>query len=56
MNKKYMMPETKVTVVKMNTMLMTSNPKAAIDPSQSVDADEVESRSFSLWDDEDEEE
>jgi len=51
MKKIYMMPEVQVVNVKMNTMVMMSSPRVGLDPNEDVDAEEVESRSSSIWDD-----
>ena len=48
----YLTPNTKVIKVKLATMIALSDPKAALNPKSSVDADDIDSRSNDFWDDE----
>ena len=52
MKKIYLTPNTKVIKVKLATMLALSDPRAALNPKSSVNADDIDSRSNDYWDDE----
>lgn len=55
MKKIYDAPETKVIKVKLATIIAASNPAVTADPDVTpIDAGEVESRRYNIWDDEDE--
>ena len=55
MKKIYDAPETKVIKVKLATIIAASDPAVTADPDVTpIDAGEVESRRYNIWDDEDE--
>lgn len=57
MKKIYDAPETKVIKVKLATIIAASNPAVTADPDATpIDAGEVESRRYNIWDDEEDEE
>lgn len=57
MKKIYMMPETLVLKIQTTSMIAGSDPQAALDPSEEVEAGSVESRRYgSIWDDDDDDE
>ncbi len=53
MKKIYLTPNVLVKKIELQRMIADSLPSAVIDPTAGpINADEVESRSFSIWDDE----
>lgn len=56
MKKTYIMPEIQFEDTRMDTLMIVSTPKAAIDPDDYVDASEIESRNYNAWDEEEYEE
>ena len=53
MKKIYLIPETKVIEEGLTELMAASNPNVTVDPSESINPGDVESRRRTLWDSED---